>query len=150
MTAKAHGLDDECKLILDASGLTEDQVTLPTIGTPVDPPRIVVPTHRANWPVKSASHSFFEKALMGEVEGLDDSAIPASNGFGNIDGLGEDDAAQDAALGVVDEEDDAAGWDMGDDIAVEAGKIIRGNRRRGSHIMHGAEFPRGGRRRQRG
>jgi coatomer protein complex subunit alpha (xenin) len=119
MTAKAHGLDDECKLILDASGLTEDQVTLPTIGTPVDPPRIVVPTHRANWPVKSASHSFFEKALMGEVEGLDDSAIPASNGFGNIDGLGEDDAAQDAALGVVDEEDDAAGWDMGDDIAVE-------------------------------
>ena len=117
MTAKAHGLDDECKLILDASGLTEDQVTLPTIGKPLDPPRIVVPTHTSNWPVKAASHSFFEKALMGEVEGIEDVAAPI-NGFGEEEEEGVETALQQNGLHDEDE-DDAAGWDMGDDINVE-------------------------------
>lgn len=119
MTAKAHGLDDECKLILDASGLTEDQVTLPSIGQPVDLPRIVVPTHKANWPVKSASHSVFEKALLGEVDGLEDPGTAATNGFGAIDEMGDDEDVQQNGHRGLDEEDEAAGWDMGDDINVE-------------------------------
>ena len=118
MTAKAHGLDDECKLILDASGLSEDQVTLPSIGKPLDLPRIVVPTHNANWPVKAASHSFFEKALLGEVEGIEDTGAPTTNGFSNLDAV-EDDVAVQQNGHRGEEEEDGEGWDMGDDLNVE-------------------------------
>ena len=108
-------MDEECTLILEACELTEDQISLPTVGSPVDLPRIIVPTHKANWPVKSTSHSFFEKALMGDIEAGDD-GVPATNGQETRDLLDEDEGA---AGGDLEEEDDAAGWDMGDDINVE-------------------------------
>lgn len=88
------------------------------MGKPLQPPKPVVQTHLANWPVKAASHSFFEKALLGEA--VDDDAAPISNGFDYADGVEEDEAVtHDAQLGD-EEEEDAAGWDMGDDINVEA------------------------------
>ncbi|MCJ1432588.1 hypothetical protein MMC27_001945 [Xylographa pallens] len=118
MTAKAHGLDEECKLILDASGLTEDQVTLPSIGKPLDLPRMVVSTYKTNWPVKAASHSFFEKALLGEVDGTEDTGAPTTNGLSNLDAV-EDDVAVQQNGHRGEEDDDAEGWDMGDDINVE-------------------------------
>ena len=120
MTAKAHGLDEQCKAILEASGLTEDQITMPSIDKPLDPPRIIVPTHKANWPVKTASHSFFEKALLGEVEGIEDSGVLVSNGLNDAEGGDEEDPLQRNGHGGEEEEDDADGWDMGDDINVEA------------------------------
>ena len=119
MTAKAHGMDDECKLLLDACSMTEDQITLPTIGTPRPPPRIIVPTHQANWPVKSASHTFFEKALLGEVEGADDAGAAATSGFGEDNGLDGEATATNGLRGDIEEDDAAAGWGMGDDINVE-------------------------------
>lgn len=105
--------------MLEASGLTEDQISLPTMGKPLQPPKPIVQTHKANWPVKAASHSFFEKALLGEVGAVDDDVPQTSNGFDHIENVPEDEAvARDGQLG--DEEDeDAAGWDMGDDINVE-------------------------------
>ena len=117
--AKSNNLEEECQSILEATGLTEEQITLPAFGKPLQPPKPVVPTHKANWPVKAASHSFFEKALLGEVDGLEDDAVLTSNGFGHADGTAEDEGTiRDGQLG--DEEDeDAAGWDMGDDINVE-------------------------------
>ena len=118
MTAKSHGLDEECQNILEASGLTEDQLTLPTMGQPLQPPKPIVPTHKANWPVKAASHSFFEKALLGEVGALEDDTAPTTNGFDHGDAIEDEALPKDDHLG--DEEDeDAAGWDMGDDINVE-------------------------------
>ncbi|KAK0516867.1 hypothetical protein JMJ35_000022 [Cladonia borealis] len=118
-TAKANGLDEEVQTILEASGLTEDQISLPTMGQPLQPPRPIVPTQKVNWPVKAASHSFFEKALLGEVGAIDDDAAPTSNGFDHIDGALEDEAIpRDGELGE-EEDEDAAGWDMGDDINVE-------------------------------
>ena len=66
MTAKAHGLEDECESILEATGLTEDQITLPAIGSPLSPPKPIVPTFKANWPTKATSQSTFEKALLGQ------------------------------------------------------------------------------------
>lgn len=118
MTAKSHGLDEECQNILEASGLTEDQLTLPTMGQPLQPPKPVVPTHKANWPVKAASHSFFEKALLGEVGAIEDDALPTANGFDHGDAAENEAVTKDGQL--ADEEDeDAAGWDMGDDINVE-------------------------------
>ena len=119
MTAKSHGLDEESQLILEASGVAEDQITLPSIGKPLAPPKTVVTTHNANWPVKTASHSFFEKALLGEVEGPLDIAAPTANGFGPSDGLEPDEALQKDGLRAEEDDEDAAGWDMGDDINVE-------------------------------
>ena len=118
-TAKSHGLEEECQLILDASGLTEEEIALPDIGKPSDLPHIVVPTHQANWPVKAASFSFFQKALLGEIEDGEDIPI-RSDGFRDEEGIdGENGDLQDTNE-LAEEDDDAAGWDMGEDINVEA------------------------------
>ena len=118
MTAKSHGLDEECQTILEASGLTEDQLTLPSIGQPLQTPKPIVPTHKANWPVKAASHSFFEKALLGEVGAIEDDIAPVANGYDHGDTADDAIAAKEGQLGDEDDED-AAGWDMGDDINIE-------------------------------
>ena len=118
MTAKSHSLDDECRIILDASGLTEDEVSLPVLGQPSYPPKVVVTTHKANWPVKAASHSFFEKALLGEIDESETPEVLLSNGYGHtIDA--DEGAVQLNGTHGEDEDEEAAGWDMGDEINVE-------------------------------
>ena len=126
MTAKSHGLTEECESILEATGLTEDQITLPALGSPLNPPKPVVATFKSNWPTKAASQSFFEKALLGQVEGLslEDEPAATSNGFGfeepgAEDGAARNGAARNGAALVADDDEDAAGWDMGDDIVPE-------------------------------
>lgn len=79
-----------------------------------------MPTFKANWPVKGASHSFFEKALLGEVGGGDDEIAPASNGFDRLDHVDEAEVKTGNGQLGDDEEEDAAGWDIGDDINIEA------------------------------
>jgi len=120
LTAKSNGLTEEAESILEATGLTEDQLTLPSIGEPLAPPKPLIPTFKANWPTKATSQSFFEKALTGQLEGLslDDEPAVASNGFG-FDDAGEPTATKSGALADVDDDEDAAGWDMGDDIVPE-------------------------------
>lgn len=120
MTAKANGLEEECQSILEATGLTEDQLTLPRIGEGLTPPRPVVPTFKANWPTKATSQSFFEKALLGQVEGLSLEDEPAaSNGF-EMEVDAEDGATKrNGVLAEADDDEDAAGWDMGEDIVPE-------------------------------
>lgn len=115
-TAKAHGLEQECQEILEITGLTEDQIRLPQIGEPLQPPKPVVPTHKANWPTKATSHTVFEKALLGEVGAIDDDA-PVTNGFDHGDEAAEDELAK-GQLGD-EEEEDVGGWDMGEDINIE-------------------------------
>lgn len=111
MTAKSHGLEEECRSILEASGMTEDQINLAGVGQQLQPSKPIVATYKANWPVKAASHSFFEKALLGESG--DDGGLPASNGFDHRDGADDTEAdSRNNQLGE-DEEEDAAGWDMG-------------------------------------
>ena len=119
MTAKSHGLEEECQSILEASGLTEDQIALPAVSSPIKAPVALVPTHKANWPVKTTSSSNFEKALLGDPDAEQD--IPTStNGFGNEDLLGAEDTADaDGHDEEVDDDEDAAGWDMGDDVDAE-------------------------------
>jgi coatomer protein complex subunit alpha (xenin) len=117
MTAKAHGLEEECQSILEATGLTEDQLNLPTFGEPLTPPKPVVPTYQANWPTKATSQSFFEKALLGQMEGLSLEEEPAAtNGLAEAE---EEGGAKRDTLGEADEDEDAAGWDMGEDIVAE-------------------------------
>jgi len=114
LTAKSNGLVEECESILELSGLTEDQISLPTIGQSLNTPKSIVPTFKANWPVKEASHSSFEKALLGEVGvAVDEEAAS--------DLLNDDQptAAEKNGLAAEDEADAGEGWDMGDDIGLD-------------------------------
>ena len=115
MTAKANGLDEECQSILEATGVTEDQLNLPSLGEALAPPKPVVPTFKKNWPTKASSQSFFEKALLGQVEGLSlDDNQAGANGMALDDGVEDEEvAARNGAL--VEDDEDVAGWDMGDD-----------------------------------
>ncbi|CAH0050117.1 unnamed protein product [Clonostachys solani] len=116
MTAKSHGLEEECEAILEATGLTEDQITLPTLGKPLTPAQPVVPTFKSNWPTKAGSQSFFEKALLGQVEGLSLEDNTATNLLD--DAMDVDESSKRNGL-IEDEEEDATGWDMGDDDVPE-------------------------------
>ncbi|PPJ58242.1 hypothetical protein CBER1_08260 [Cercospora berteroae] len=117
VTAKSHGLEDEAQAILEASGLSEEEIKLPTLGKPIAPPKAVTPTFQGNWPTKPTGTNAFEKALTAE----DGDAVVDTNGYGEEDLLGEDAAA--AGNGTMDEagdDDDAAeGWDMGDESIPE-------------------------------
>ena len=116
LTAKAHGLEEEAQSILEASGLSEEDVTLPTMNKPAAPPRPIVSTFQANWPSKSSGVSSFEKALMADG---DDTAAADVNGHDQEDLVGEEEIA-DADGHIQDGEDeDAAGWDMGDDAVAD-------------------------------
>lgn len=111
ITAKAHGLTEECESILETCGLTEDRIALPELGTPAQVAKAIVPTHEANWPLRAASQSFFEKALLGQVEAMvEEAPVVASNDFG-------EEQLEDKKGDLMDMEGDeeAAGWDMGDD-----------------------------------
>ncbi|KAM0277522.1 hypothetical protein ACHAQH_005721 [Verticillium albo-atrum] len=119
MTAKSHGLEEECQNILEATGLTEDQLTMPSIGEPLAPPKPVVPTYKANWPTKPTSQSIFETALndpSGSAS-LEDNAAGADD-FG-LDEVGDSAAKRNGNLIDADDDEDAAGWDMGDDVVPE-------------------------------
>ncbi|KAK6519008.1 hypothetical protein TWF281_003698 [Arthrobotrys megalospora] len=119
VAAKAAGLHDEAQEILDATGVTEDQVKLPSSGAALAPLRAVTETYKANWPLKATSLSFFEKALLGQLEDLkiEDEPAPATNGFGfeEEDAPGEVRRPNGNLMEIDDEEVDAGGWDMGDD-----------------------------------
>lgn len=120
MTAKSHGLDEECQAILEATGATEDQLTMPKLGEPLSTPKAVVPTFKANWPTKASSQSFFEKALLGQVEGLSLDDEPSASDRMALDEEANGDSALKRESGLVEEDDeDAAGWDMGDDVVPE-------------------------------
>jgi coatomer protein complex subunit alpha (xenin) len=88
LTAKSHGLEDEASSILEAAGMTEDQVKLPKMGEPVPPPKPIVATYKSNWPVKGSSTSAFEKVLLGEEADEDFVSATAEDAEG--DEAGED------------------------------------------------------------
>ncbi|KAF2724378.1 Coatomer, alpha subunit [Polychaeton citri CBS 116435] len=119
LTAKAHGFEDEARDILEAGGLTEDEVSLPELGKPATTPEPIVPTFKTNWPSKSTGVSSFEKALMAE-----DGDVPQAdtNGVAEEDLLADEEAAANGFhdAGEGDEDDVVEGWDMGDDAVPEA------------------------------
>lgn len=115
VTAKAHGLNEECEAILEASGLTEEDIKIPEINVPTSPSKAIVPTHQKNWPLRAASQSFFERALLGQVESMaiEDEAPSGTNGFG-MDEYADDGKRFNGDLLDVEGEEDATGWNMGD------------------------------------
>lgn len=97
---------------METCGLTEGQLKLPTVGEPLQTPRPLVPTFKANWPTKAAGHSAFEKALLGEVGAGEEAGYEVEEE--------EEEAAAAAGHDVLgEEEEDVGGWDMGEEINVE-------------------------------
>lgn len=118
MTAKTHGMEEECQNILELSGLTEDQITLPATGKASATPKAIVPTFRQNWPTKVSSTTVFEEVLMGQ-DGSQEQAA-ATNGFMDAEAESSHADAQQNGFEEPEEEEDAQGWDMGEDAPVEA------------------------------
>lgn len=120
MTAKAHNLEEECQAILDATGVTEDHLTLPSLGQALTPPKAIVPTFKNNWPTKATSQSIFERALLGQVEGLSLEDTAGTANAMDLDAQDDDDTTAKRAANLIEEDDeDAAGWDLGDDAVPE-------------------------------
>lgn len=117
LTAKTYGLEEECKSILGTSGLTEEQMKLPPLGSSLIPAKPIVSTFKANWPTKASSQSFFEKALLGQVDGIptdeDHNAIIDDQANGTSEGLKLN------SENFEEDDESVAGWDMGDDIIPE-------------------------------
>lgn len=113
LTAKSNGLTEEAESILETCGLSEDQITLPTLEEPLQTAQPVVPTFKSNWPVKAAGHSSFEKALLGEVGVIDEDAE-----VNELDPEEEEEATS-VARDALEDEEDVDGWDMGDELNVE-------------------------------
>ncbi|KAK5743425.1 hypothetical protein LTR17_002600 [Elasticomyces elasticus] len=115
LTAKANGMEEQAQEILDMSGMSEEDVKLPKMGGAVRMPRVIVPTHKANWPRREKGPSSFEKALKGEG-GAEEAG--ETNGYvQEEDLLAEEEAPRNNGHVLEDgeEEEEAAGWDMGDD-----------------------------------
>ncbi|KAI1007718.1 putative coatomer subunit alpha [Podosphaera aphanis] len=121
VVAKTNGLEEECESILEVAGLTEDQITLSEIGKPLSLCKPIITTFKDNWPTKATSQSFFEKALLGQVEGLsiEDELNETSNG-NFLDNSDEDGGLkQNGKLTDADDDEFVADWDMGDVIIPE-------------------------------
>ncbi|PHH58690.1 hypothetical protein CDD81_4818 [Ophiocordyceps australis] len=120
MTAKSHGLEDECQAILAAADLGEDQLIMPTLGTPLAPPKPIVSTYKSKWPTKANSQSFFEMALLGQVEGLSLEDEPTGGERGELENGSLADAASKGNGDPDDDDVDVAGWDLGPDLIAGA------------------------------
>lgn len=114
LTAKSYGLVEECETILEMTGLTDAEISMPSVEGGLKAPSAVAPTFKSNWPVKEAAHSSFEKALLGEVSGPVDDAEP---------NLLEEDlpvvTRDQDGVAAGDDEDPGDAWDMGDDAGLE-------------------------------
>jgi coatomer subunit alpha len=79
-TAKTHGLEEECAAILEAAGISEEDIVLPEMESHTfDPPKPIEPM-TSNWPLLPTSRTILERALteeMGDLS-LEDSA---TNGY---------------------------------------------------------------------
>lgn len=116
LTAKANGLDDQCEEILEACGMSEDAVNLPSLGTHVDLPKAVAPTFQQNWPKRPTGASSFEKALLTDGE---DAAIPETNGHADGDLLGDESSGENGVFEDAEDDEAAAGWDIEDVTVAE-------------------------------
>lgn len=127
MLAKTHRLEEECENILESSGLTENQIKLPTIGSPLSPPKPIISTFRANWPTKASSQSFFEKALLSQLEepSSDNEQATETDNFAITKSVESSVQKQNSNSIDVDEDESVAGWDVGDDMVPEVeGNIL--------------------------
>ncbi|KAK0449697.1 coatomer WD associated region-domain-containing protein [Desarmillaria tabescens] len=118
LTAKTNGLEELAEEILEAAGLTTDDVDdVPTFGpSTLKPPPVVTQTTDLVWPVVSAGENFFDRALAsGSLEGIESSYTngdAAAGGSSALDAWAQEEA--DADLGP-----EEGGWELDADAEEE-------------------------------
>ena len=129
-TAKTYGLTEECASILEATGLTEEDLVLPTHAPHApDPPHPIAPM-TSNWPLLPTSRSLLEKALTDEMGELS-LEEQTTNGYAEdlntfekgLNGTEESDLINvgDEGEGWEEVGDGAGeGWDLGEEGEEEA------------------------------
>lgn len=110
-TAKANGHEDLAAQILEQNGLTEDDIELPEFEAS-ERPQPVLSQPMSNWPLKPSSLSYFEKAILGQLEDLhiaDDVEEETTKNTSSF--------ADEANVAFDDEElgEEDGGWDFGDE-----------------------------------
>ncbi|KAG0285098.1 hypothetical protein BGZ98_005661, partial [Dissophora globulifera] len=132
LTAKTHGMNEVADEILEAAGMTaEDVADLPTHGTLLAPPRPLMQVHDSNWPQLAVSRSYFESVFTGDMDGVAPQApLMANEPEPQVDQWGMDDEFsipslehKGASLAPVMSDaldmDGDGGWDMDADLAAE-------------------------------
>lgn len=127
-TAKSNGHDELASMILQEAGLTEDDIELPDEFSATETAKPVNNEANgavANWPLKPATLSYFEKAIMGQLEDLDLNEPSAAAAQEHNATFG--DAVSDVEDAFFDDNDEAlegedAGWDLEDeDLDIDEG-----------------------------
>lgn len=115
--AKSAGLEEEAQQILAESEIDESQVSVNiTDVSHEQAPTVANATSETNWPLKSTALSYFELAILGQVENLSLDE-PADNGVA-IDDFGMDDISGDLDDGNGPQDDGE--WGFGeDDLDIE-------------------------------
>lgn len=115
--AKSNGLEEKAQEILAESEVEESQVSVNITSVSDDhPPAVANPTFESNWPLKSTALSFFEQAILGQVENLSleepTEKEVVTDEFG-MDAIGND-------LDDGDDLQDDGGWGFdADDLGIE-------------------------------
>jgi coatomer subunit alpha len=117
LTAQTNGLTDVAQEILDAAGLTEqDLEDVPTFSrSTLAPPKVITSTAQLNWPTIAAGENFFDKALVNGGLLPQEGAEPYMNGH-DVGGATTNDWEGDGAL--ADEDGGDAGWGLDEELPV--------------------------------
>ena len=121
LTAKTNGLEDLAQEVLDAAGLTPEdvaEVTIPAKKSILTPPLPLGPTHNLNWPIVGSTESFFDRALAAANDGTTLEVRANGGEEATTQGMDEWAAEEEAEDGVPAEEAEDA-WDLAVDEAEE-------------------------------
>lgn len=124
--AKSNGLTDVAQQILEESGVEESNINISVSDRTSLPqaPQVINPLSGFNWPLKNTSLSFFEQAILGQVDNL---SLEEPDTQDNIDVIPdvdaydayEDEEIQDDAWGL--EEDEIAVEEHSQDTSAHSG-----------------------------
>ncbi|KAF9530156.1 coatomer subunit alpha-2 [Crepidotus variabilis] len=128
LTAKTNGFDDLAAEILEAAGLTEDDVDdVPNFGaSTLKPPPVITPTTDLLWPSIAGAEGFFDKALVnGQFEGGESTYAngDAGGATGALDAWAKEEEEQE------DIDPEEGGWELDADggefhSAVESEEVV--------------------------
>jgi coatomer protein complex subunit alpha (xenin) len=121
-TAKTYGLSEECAAILEATGLTEEEIVLPSSELHIPDPPLAVSSVQSNWPILPTSQSLLERAFTNELGDLSVEE-PTTNGYADdlaifekgLNGTRETDLINVTEDSWEEVGDGAVGWDMGEE-----------------------------------
>jgi coatomer protein complex subunit alpha (xenin) len=118
---------DECAAILEVTGWTEEEITLPEHQVHIPDPPLPIAPMQSNWPILPTSQSLLERALTDELGDLS-LEEPATNGYADDLTVFEKGLSGTEGPDLINVEDgesweevgeSGGGWDMGEEEGEE-------------------------------